>query len=307
MHFADCFQQYVNPEGCWSRILREVGVPQKYLAKNVACPWCGGRDRFCFGDLGVGAFNCRKCGAHGNGYDFMGRWLEIPDFYDCSRRVQEILKGIPADTLAGSRSIHRQRANGASAKQLSERHRIWERSEPISANDNVGRHLIRRVGFVPDAPDALRTFPDTCTTWMVARVTHPSSWGTLHYTDMNPDAPLRRRTHEGPRPTGSAVRLMPIGDRGILGIAEGIETALSASVLFNVPTWAALDKHGLENFLIPDEAVALMIFADHDPDGGGQMAAKKLQARCEVRSEVLMPDEIGTDWNDVQTSKRLKS
>jgi putative DNA primase/helicase len=103
------------------------------------------------------------------------------------------------------------------------------------------------------------------------------------------------------------VRLMPIGDRGILGIAEGIETALSASVLFNVPTWAALDKHGLENFLIPDDVVALMIFADNDADGGGLMAAKKLQARCEVRSEVLMPDKVGTDWNDVHASRGLKS
>ena len=42
----------------------------------------------------------------------------------------------------------------------------------------------------------------------------------------------------GSMPTGAAVRLMEHAD--VLGIAEGIETALSASALFNVPCWAAL-------------------------------------------------------------------
>ena len=37
----------------------------------------------------------------------------------------------------------------------------------------------------------------------------------------------------GTMPTGAAVRLMAHDD--VLGIAEGIETALSASILFNVP------------------------------------------------------------------------
>jgi putative DNA primase/helicase len=299
MNFADCFPQYPDPGGCWPRILLEVGVPQECLAQNVPCPWCGGRDRFSFGDKGKGLFYCRQCKAQGNGYTLLGKWLGIPDFVDQSRRVQEILKSIPADTLARSRSLHRQRSDGASEKQLAERYEIWERSIPISTNGDVGRYLMGRVGFIPDAPDALRKLPDRYTTWMVARVTHPSSWGTLHYTDMNPDAVPRRRTHEGPRPLGSAVRLMPINDRGALGIAEGIETALSASVLFGVPVWAALDKWGIENFLVPDDVIALTIFADNDEDGGGLMAAEKLQARCEVRCEIRMPEGVGEDWNDV--------
>jgi len=43
----------------------------------------------------------------------------------------------------------------------------------------------------------------------------------------------------GSMPTGAAVRLMAHED--VLGIAEGIETAMSASILFNVPCWAALN------------------------------------------------------------------
>jgi putative DNA primase/helicase len=305
MTFDEMFPQHLSPVGCWPSILLEAGVPPHWLAKAAPCPWCGGDDRYNFGDLGVGAFLCRGCKAKGNGYDLLAKWLGPLDFHECSRRVQEILRTLPAEERERARVIAPQRqANGvASQKQLADRHEMWERGVPISADDIVGCYLIGRVGFVPDAPDALRRLPDTCTTWMMARATHPAAWGTLHYTDMNLDAVPRRRSHEGPRPPGSAVRLAPI-TRGILGVAEGIETALSASVLFNVPVWAALDKWGLENFAVPYDVMALMIFADNDEGGGGLEAAQRLQARCEVSSEVLMPDKVGTDWNDVHRSKR---
>jgi len=42
------------------------------------------------------------------------------------------------------------------------------------------------------------------------------------------------------------VQLMPAG--GVLGIAEGIETALSAAVLDGVPVWAALNTSLLARF-----------------------------------------------------------
>src|SRR5206468_10879024 len=130
----------------------------------------GGNDRYNFGDLGVGAFLCRKCGARGNGYDLLGKWLGISDFHECSRRVQEILKNLPAD--APRLSARRRRSDDTRQKHLTERHEMWERGEPISEDDVVGRYLLRRVGFIPDAPEALRRLPDKCTTWMMARATH---------------------------------------------------------------------------------------------------------------------------------------
>src|SRR5207249_1704697 len=124
-------------------------------------------------------------------------------------RVQEILKNLPAD--APRLSARRRRSDDTRQKHLTERHEMWERGEPISEDDVVGRYLLRRVGFIPDAPEALRRLPDKCTTWMMARATHLSAWGTLHYTDMNLEALPRRRSHKGFRPPGSAVQLMPIG------------------------------------------------------------------------------------------------
>jgi putative DNA primase/helicase len=39
----------------------------------------------------------------------------------------------------------------------------------------------------------------------------------------------------------------------VLGIAEGIETALSASILFNVPVWAALTEGLLQEWVPPPD------------------------------------------------------
>ena len=72
--------------------------------------------------------------------------------------------------------------------------------------------------------------------------------------------------------TGGLVRLAPIGDDGHLGIAEGIETALAARMIFGIPTWAALSADGLRRWLWPQDVKRVTIFADAG-DAGMQAAA----------------------------------
>ena len=48
----------------------------------------------------------------------------------------------------------------------------------------------------------------------------------------------------GPVPKGGAVRLFPPAEA--MGIAEGIETALSAAQLSGLPVWAALNTVNIE-------------------------------------------------------------
>lgn len=303
MNFSDL---YPSPEGLWRPVLLAAGVSPAHLAMGVPCPFpgCGGDDRFIYGDNGVGSFYCRVCKRKGNGYDFIGFLFGLGEFSEKREKVQQLLRGLPADVRAQAAApAARNRRGTVDPKHVADRHEIWEeRSRPIRPDDPVGRYLMQRVGFIPKT-DALRTFPDKFTTWMAARATHPVAWGTLHFTDMNLEAELRKRTSEGVRPSGSSVRLMPMDDRKILGVAEGIETALSASVLFDVPVWAALDANGLENFLPPAHAVALMIFADNDEHGASLEAAKALQARCEIPSEIHMPEKVGEDWNDVHNRR----
>jgi phage/plasmid primase-like uncharacterized protein len=98
---------------------------------------------------------------------------------------------------------------------------------------------------------------------------------------------------------GPHVRLTPVA--AMLGIAEGIETALAASRLFGIPTWSVLSTYGVETFEPPAEVNHLIIYADHDLNGAGQKAAYALAARLAgtITVEVKIPDKPGTDWNDV--------
>lgn len=109
----------------------------------------------------------------------------------------------------------------------------------------------------------------------------------------------RSRLMFGPM-AGAALRTAPIAADGTLGLAEGLETAGSYSILRSVPTWAAFSTSGIEGFDPPAAVRRLRIAADNDENGAGLRAAeklaKRLQGRCAVEIEV--PRRTG-DWNTV--------
>jgi putative DNA primase/helicase len=95
---------------------------------------------------------------------------------------------------------------------------------------------------------------------------------------------------------GAAIKLQPFAK--IMGIAEGIETALSASQLFKVPTWAVMSAGGIGQFPLVPGLEHLTIFADHD--AAGLAAARKCAARygaAGISGETRYPDRPGADWN----------
>jgi putative DNA primase/helicase len=92
-----------------------------------------------------------------------------------------------------------------------------------------------------------------------------------------------------------AVRLAAAAD--VLGLAEGIETALSAMQLTGVPTWACLGASRMHRVAVPDGVRELHIFTDNDDPG--QDAAERTAHAHQHRRVVLRrpPDGLG-DWND---------
>jgi putative DNA primase/helicase len=85
----------------------------------------------------------------------------------------------------------------------------------------------------------------------------------------------------------------------IMGLAEGVETALSAMQLTGITVWASLGASRLHNVELPPEVEEVHVFVDNDEPG--RLAAKRAAdvhtstgRRVYLRSP---PDECG-DWND---------
>ena len=97
---------------------------------------------------------------------------------------------------------------------------------------------------------------------------------------------------------GGSVRLAPLPADGHLGIAEGIETALSAWAIFGIPTWAALSAGGMRQWQWPEGTRRVTIFAD--AGDAGQQAAAALADRlnlADIASTIVSPLH-GEDFND---------
>jgi hypothetical protein len=85
-----------------------------------------------------------------------------------------------------------------------------------------------------------------------------------------------------------------------LGLAEGIETALSAMALLDVPVWAVLGSERLARVVIPTGVNRLLLLPDNDRAGRlGAIAASKTHAADDRVIETLWPPDGFNDWNDV--------
>jgi hypothetical protein len=103
---------------------------------------------------------------------------------------------------------------------------------------------------------------------------------------------------------GGAVRLAEIGADNVLGVTEGIETALAViAACPNLPVWATLSATGLESVVLPPDVQSVVILADHDASGVGLRAAEALAERLvgeERGVHIAMPPDVGDDFNDLQ-------
>ena len=93
---------------------------------------------------------------------------------------------------------------------------------------------------------------------------------------------------------------------GRLGLAEGVETALSAMQLFGVPCWATLGNERFGLVTIPESVRELHLFLDNDP--GGDLAEERAREAyaCDGRHIAAMrPASLDEDWNDVLMNRAL--
>lgn len=114
-------------------------------------------------------------------------------------------------------------------------------------------------------------------------------------------------SEEGSSVTGASIQLGEIKD-GVLGVAEGLETALSAYRATGIPCWSAVNATLLERIQIPDGVRKVIIWADKDRSHTGEIVANNLTKRLEAEGVIvetrlpavpIPPREKGIDWNDI--------
>jgi phage/plasmid primase-like uncharacterized protein len=103
--------------------------------------------------------------------------------------------------------------------------------------------------------------------------------------------------------TGACIPLhKPV--QGVIGIAEGIETALAATLGSTVPTVAAYCAWNLSEWRWPAAARRVVVFAD--ADRAGREAADALRRRAmaaRLHCTVVTPTDEGSDWCDVWAAR----
>ena len=98
-----------------------------------------------------------------------------------------------------------------------------------------------------------------------------------------------------------AVRLAPAEIE--LGLAEGVETALSVMRLSGIPCWASLGGERLAKLALPPNVARVIIFADN----GGACYAEQARSAYLAQGravEIQFPPDGFKDFNDVLTGRR---
>jgi putative DNA primase/helicase len=298
----------VAARGRWRSLLPALGVPAQFLTgKHMACPTCGGKDRFRFDDYqSDGGWICNQCGS-GSGIDLVMRVRKVT-FAEAKSLIQ---RELPGAAIVVPRAMSKNKNGGD---------KIWARGIALNEYDAVCRYLTRRgIDLSRGLPQELRCL-DAATYFeegglnsthpaMLARFVGPDSKAfTTHLTYLDKEGNKAkvgtvRKMAPGPVPKGGAVRLFYTNGGDTLGIAEGIETALAAAQLNDMPVWAALNANSLRTWQPPATIRNVIVFGDADPGPffTGQRAAFDLAATlgaAGLNVEVRIPDTIGSDWND---------
>lgn len=315
----------------WPAIHAELGVGQQFLRlKTVGgkpkgipgpCPICGGTDRYVYDNrYGRGDSHCRACG-HRDGFELLMAFHGW-SFPETRKRVVHAARlntGEPSLPVLTVESTYRGKSISAPVLELpatppSRVLRLRRESCAVADCAEVVAYLESRAVWPLPEGCTLRAHPSApyfengrqvgrFAALLADVVDVSGELATLHVTYLQDGQKLadyapRKLLSEVVGREGCAVRLMAVaGDT--LGVAEGIETALSASSIEHLPVWAALNTSLLAKFEPPPNVARLVLFADRDE--AGLAAALRLLERLQgrVRVEARIPTTPSKDFNDV--------
>jgi putative DNA primase/helicase len=258
-------------------------------------------------DLRAGHFGDWRSGVHHDWFADDG----APTTVEQSLDLRDQIAAARAASLADD-----ERKRSRAAKQIVT---MLAQTVAITAGDPVARYL-RGRGITCHVPGNLYLHP-ALPYWhegacigsypaMIAPLVAPDgSTVALHRTYLGADGckadvPQPKKLTSSAAPLrGAAVPLFAPRD-GVVGVAEGIETALAAHCMTGLPTVAAYSASGVAQWDWPPGVERVVIFADYDD--AGEKASEALRRRCAlhgIRANVIAPSVQGQDWCDVWQSE----
>lgn len=292
--------------GRWPGIYAALGIDVG-SGEHRPCPVCSGTDRFRFtNEDGSGNWFCNGCDPKaGDGFALVGKFFGL-DFIGACEKI--------AGVVGGCEKTHQRIETKTNVKASNAS--LWRTSKILNGSTPADKYL-RSRGLLFGSKVIRHCGSCYCTELgreidaMVAPVQNPDGKAvSIHRTYLTPDGQkadlnkVKMLTPVSEKIVGGAIRLHK-PKNGFLGIAEGIETALSCLQLYNVPTWAAVSSTILESFTPPKDVRTVSIYADNDANFAGQKAAYRLAERLHKDGylvEVIVPDIVG-DFNDVLNHK----
>ena len=224
------------------------------------------------------------------------------DFKTAAKEIDQIVGNVKHVEIKTERS---------EAEKVFQIRKVLKECRAVSVGDPVHKYLKMRCGS-DYIPKDIKFHPNLGHTEggfhpaMIAIVRDLNGVGlSLHRTYLTEDGQKAqvnqvKKFMAGKKLNGGAIRLFDVVD--CVGIAEGIETALSASYRFKLPVWAASNSVLLEQWEPPSFIKKVVVFGDNDENYVGQAAAYSLAKRLSrenIEVEVKIPDK--GDWCDVQS------
>jgi DNA primase len=248
-------------------------------------------------------FHCFGCGAHGDVLDW---WrlidgLSLPDAIDRLKHVagearpwRDELRSVKSD-------------DGETRRKRDQALAIWQATEPLAGT--MAETYLRSSRAIQIAPpQSLRFHPGLSIggpdgdLWpaMVAAVSDlAGNVIAIQRTFLARDGSSKARIDSPKR------SLAPLAEGAVrlgepmhtLGVAEGIETGLSAMERFLVPVWCALGSN-LARIALPDQVRNVVIFADRGEAGEDAADKARTSFRQRGRAVAVRFPSIGKDFND---------
>jgi hypothetical protein len=191
--------------------------------------------------------------------------------------------------------------------------RLWKASGPI--HDTPASEYLRARGLSEPYPRCLRYNPRTIVGSGARRKTYPAMIAAVENdggviavqrTCLDPDDILRKPL---PKPKialgllgNAAIRLATPDDE--LGLAEGIEDALSAMTWFGTPTWALGGVERLALVAIPERVKRIIVYGDRGRTAAAMIEKARPHLQANGRELVIRIPQRHDDWNDAWRAKR---